>query len=60
MSLFVRFLFLAGGLIASWFIEADAPQYPIIQVIFGIIVVTVIVAILAFWKEIKRWLLTED
>lgn len=60
MGLFVRLLLLAGGIFASWFIATDAPQYPVIRVIFGIIILTAFVAVLAFRSELKDWLSAKD
>lgn len=55
MSLLIRLLLFTGGLAASLFIASDIPQYPVMQVLFGIIILTGLISVVAFWPEIKNW-----
>jgi len=49
----VRILLAAGGVVASWFVARDAPNFGVIQMVFALILLTFAVAVIAFWPE--RW-----
>jgi hypothetical protein len=46
------FLTLGGGA-ASWFVAEDAPNYSVIQGVAAMLLLTLTVAVLAFWP--RRW-----
>jgi uncharacterized membrane protein YoaK (UPF0700 family) len=49
----VRVLLIAAGVVASWFVAKDSPQFGIMQMAMALILVVLIVWVLAFWPE--RW-----
>jgi hypothetical protein len=49
----VRGLLAAGGIIAGWFVTRDAPNFGVIQMVVASLLLTFVVAVIAFWPE--RW-----
>ena len=49
----VRGLLAVGGVVTSWFIARDAPNFGVIQMVMSLILLTLAVAVIAFWPE--RW-----
>ena len=49
----VRSLLAVGGVLTSWFIARDAPNFGVIQMVMSLILLTLAVAVIAFWPE--RW-----
>lgn len=47
--------FVAAG-ITALFVAEDAPNFGIIQVVIAVVLVTLFVAIAAFWEAIADWL----
>ena len=48
-----RGLLIVAGFVASWFVAKDAPQFGLMQMAVGLILVVLVVWVLAFWPE--RW-----
>ena len=48
-----RGLLLTAGLLASWFIAGDAPQFSLMQAAIAVLLLVLIVAVLALWPD--RW-----
>jgi hypothetical protein len=48
-----RVLLIAAGVVASWFVAKDSPQFGIMQMAVALVLVVLIVWVLAFWPE--RW-----
>jgi hypothetical protein len=48
-----RVLLIAAGVVASWFVAKDSPQFGIMQMGVALVLVVLIVWVLAFWPE--RW-----
>lgn len=44
-----RIVLYAGGVVTGWFIAKDAPNFGVMQMAIGLLVLAIIVAILAFW-----------
>lgn len=55
-NLLIRIILVVAGFIASWFVARDALNFPIFQMIISVFIITLVVAILAFWPWIKNWL----
>lgn len=55
IGIFVRFLFVIGGFIASLFFARDALNFDIIQMVVTVLLFTSIIAIIAFWPIFKDW-----
>ena len=53
ISWIVRGLLAAGGVVTSWFIAQDAPNFGVIQMVMSLMLLTLVVAVIAFWPE--RW-----
>ncbi|QMT60274.1 MULTISPECIES: hypothetical protein [unclassified Legionella] len=52
---FIRLLLVISGSIASWFVAHDELRFPIVQMVISVILFTLIIAIIAFWPELKNW-----
>jgi hypothetical protein len=53
LSSIVRLLMIAAGLVTSWFVAKDAPIFGIAQLIMTLLLISLIVAVMAFWPQ--RW-----
>ena len=49
----VRILMIVAGVVTSWFVAKDAPIFGVAQMMVALLLLTFIVAILAFWP--RRW-----
>jgi hypothetical protein len=49
----VRGLLAAGGILAGWFVTRDAPNFGVIQMVMALLLLTFVVAVIAFWPQ--RW-----
>jgi hypothetical protein len=48
-----RGLLILAGLVTSWFVAKDAPNFGVVQGMVAVVLLGVIVAVLAFWPA--RW-----
>ena len=46
-----RILMVAAGTVTAWFTAKDAPIFGVVQVMVAISLITLVVAVLAFWPE---------
>jgi hypothetical protein len=53
ISWLARGLLIAAGFVASWFMTRDTPQFGLLQMAVGLLLLVFIVAVLAFWPA--RW-----
>jgi hypothetical protein len=53
ISWIVRILMVVAGVVTSWFVTKDAPIFGVAQVMVALLLLTFIVAVLAFWPQ--RW-----
>jgi hypothetical protein len=44
---------IVAGFVASWFVAKDAPQFGLVQMAIGLLLLILVVWVLAFWPE--RW-----
>jgi hypothetical protein len=44
---------LAAGVVTSWFVAKDAPIFGVAQMMVALLLLTFIVAVVAFWP--RRW-----
>jgi hypothetical protein len=49
----VRGFVIAVGIVTSWFMTKDSPQFGIMEIAVALFLVVLAVAVLAFWPE--RW-----
>jgi hypothetical protein len=49
----VGVLLIAAGVVASWLVAKDSPQFGMMQMAVALILVVLVIAVLAFWPE--RW-----
>lgn len=52
----VRLLLIAAGMVTGWFVARDAAIFGVVQVMVALLLITAIVAILAFWPS--QWTIT--
>jgi hypothetical protein len=55
ISLIARGLLVVAGMIAGWFVSEDAPNFGLIQIAVGLLLLVFVVWVIAFWP--KRWTL---
>jgi hypothetical protein len=53
ISWIIRILMVTAGVVTSWFVAKDAPIFGVAQVMVALLLLTFIVAVLAFWPH--RW-----
>jgi uncharacterized membrane protein YoaK (UPF0700 family) len=53
ISWIVRILMVAAGVVTGWFVAKDAPIFGVAQMMVALLLLTFVVAILAFWPH--RW-----
>ncbi len=58
ISWIVRFLMIAAGVVTGWFVAKDAVNFGVIQMMVALMLLTLIVAVLAFWPS--RWTIKLD
>lgn len=49
----VRGLLIVAGVVTGWFLAKDAPNFGVIQMVVALLLLTLIVAVIAFWPD--RW-----
>ena len=52
ISWIVRGLLAGGGVVAGWFVAEDAPNFGVVQMMMALILLTFVVAVLAFWPAL--------
>ncbi|MBM6581502.1 hypothetical protein ILT44_15000 [Microvirga sp. BT689] len=58
LSWIVRVFLIAAGLVTSWFVARDASIFGIAQVMVTLLLITAVVAILAFWPS--QWTISRN
>jgi len=53
LGLILRGFLIAVGVVASWLVAKDSPQYGIMQMAVALLLLVLIVWVVAFWPE--RW-----
>lgn len=53
ISWIVRILMIAAGAVTSWFVAKDAVNFGVVQMMVALLLLTLLVAVLAFWPS--RW-----
>jgi len=53
LGLILRGFLIAVGVVASWLVAKDSPQYGIMQMAVALLLLVLIVCVVAFWPE--RW-----
>src|SRR5687767_6189674 len=51
ISWIVRLLMIAAGAVTGWLVAEDAPNFGVIQMMVALVLLTLIVAVLAFWPS---------
>jgi hypothetical protein len=52
----VRPIMFVAAIIAGWFVAEDAANFGVVQLVISVLLVTLVVAIAAFWEAIADWL----
>jgi hypothetical protein len=47
----VRLLMIAAGVVTSWFVAKDAVNFGVVQMMVTLLLLTLIVAVVAFWPS---------
>lgn len=55
MGRIINGLVIISGAIAGWFVAHDQLHFAIVQMVIAILIFTGIVALAAFWSNIKSW-----
>jgi hypothetical protein len=55
LGVFIRMLFVIAGFITSGFVSRNALNYDFIQMVVAMLVFTLMVAVIAFWPQLKAW-----
>ena len=56
LSWLIRPLLLLAAVIAGWFVAEDAVNFGIIQMVVAMVLITMLVALAAFWEAVMDWL----
>ena len=51
----VRIVMSVAAVVAGWFVARDAANFGIVQSAISLILLTIVVAIAAFWRPFVRW-----
>ena len=49
-----RGLLIAGGAVTSWFVAKDAPNFGLVQMAVGLLLLALVVSVIAFWPSSWR------
>jgi hypothetical protein len=55
VNLLLRPVMFLAAIIASWFVARDAVNFSVIEMVVALFLITIIVAIGAFWETISGW-----
>jgi hypothetical protein len=58
ISLIARGLLIVAGFIAGWLVSEESPNFGLIQIAVGLLLLVFVVWVIAFWP--KRWTLALD
>lgn len=56
ISWIVRILMIAAGVVTGWFVAKDAPIFGVAQMMVALLLLTLVVAVVAFWPQ--HWTVT--
>lgn len=56
VNLLLRPIMLLAAAIAGWFVAEDAVNFDIIQMVVALFLITLVVAVAAFWETLSEWL----
>lgn len=51
ISWIVRLLMIVAGGVTSWIVARDAPNFGVVQMMVALLLITLVVAVLAFWPS---------
>lgn len=55
VNLLLRPVMFLAAAITGWFVAQDAVNFDVIQMVVSLFLITIIVAIAAFWETISNW-----
>ncbi|MFA5955397.1 hypothetical protein [Hyphomicrobium sp.] len=55
VNLLLRPVMLVAAVIAGWFVARDSVNFTVIQMVVSLFLITLIVAIAAFWETLSDW-----
>lgn len=51
----IRPIMFVAAIIAGWFVAEDAANFGVVQLVISVLLVTLLVAIAAFWETVADW-----
>jgi hypothetical protein len=55
VNLLLRPIMFLAAIIAGWFVASDAVNFNVIQMVVALFLITIVVAIAAFWETLSDW-----
>ena len=55
VNLLLRPIMFLAALVTGWFVAEDAVNFSVIQMVVSLFLITIIVAIAAFWETLSDW-----
>lgn len=55
VNLLLRPIMLLAAAIAGWFVAEDAVNFDVIQMVVALFLITIVVAVAAFWETLSEW-----
>lgn len=56
LNFIIRPLLALAGVITGWFVATDATNFSLIQMAVAVVLLTLFVALAAFWETVMGWL----
>lgn len=60
VNLLLRPVMFLAAAIAGWFVAEDAVNFDVIQMVVALFLITVIVAVAAFWETLSDWFTSKN
>jgi hypothetical protein len=60
VNLLLRPVMFLAAAIAGWFVAEDAVKFDVIQMVVALFLITVIVAVAAFWETLSDWFTSKN
>ena len=57
VNLLLRPVMFLAALVTGWFVADDAVNFSVIQMVVSLFLITIIVAIAAFWETLSDWVM---
>ncbi|MCC7250766.1 hypothetical protein [Hyphomicrobium sp.] len=51
-------IMIAAAIVAGWFVAEDAANFGVVQMAIAVLLITALVAVATFWRQILAWFKT--